>query len=65
MGEPIMLGLDEYEVIRLIDLEGMQQEQAAAQMGVARTTVQSIYNAARYKLAEALVNGITLRIRGL
>lgn len=58
------LGLDEYEVIRLIDLEGMQQEQAAAQMGVARTTVQSIYNAARRKLADALVNGRTLHIQG-
>lgn len=64
MGEPVTLGLDEYEVIRLIDLEGMQQEQAAAQMGVARTTVQSIYNAARRKMADALVNGRALRIEG-
>ena len=64
MGEPVMLGLDEYEVIRLIDLAGMQQDQAAAQMGVARTTVQSIYNTARHKLAEALVNGRILRIEG-
>lgn len=58
------MGLDEYEVIRLIDLEGMQQEQAAVQMGVARTTVQSIYFAARRKLADALVNGRMLRIDG-
>ena len=49
--------LDEYETIRLLDLEGLQQEQAAAQMGVARTTVQAIYNNARRKLADCLVNG--------
>ena len=58
------MGLDEYEVLRLIDLEGQQQEQAAAQMGVARTTAQAIYNAARRKVADCLVNGKTLRIEG-
>lgn len=63
-GEPIMLGLDEFEAIRLIDLEGLQQEQAAQQMGVARTTVQAMYNTARRKLALALVKGKTLRIEG-
>lgn len=59
-----MLGLDEFEAIRLIDLEGLQQEQAAQQMGVARTTVQAMYNTARRKLALALVEGKTLRIEG-
>ena len=45
--------LDEYEAIRLLDLENLQQEQAAAQMGVARTTVQLIYNtpAASWRIA--------------
>lgn len=56
--------LDEYEVIRLLDLENLQQEQAAAQMGVARTTVQLIYNNARRKLADCLVNGKRLVIEG-
>ena len=56
--------LDEYEAIRLMDLENLQQEQAAAQMGVARTTVQLIYNNARRKLAEALVQGRALEIDG-
>ena len=43
-GETVLMGLDEYEAIRLIDLMGLQQEQAAGQMGVARTTAQAIYN---------------------
>ena len=50
--------------IRLMDLENLQQEQAAAQMGVARTTVQLIYNNARRKLADCLVNGKRLVIEG-
>ncbi|MEG0778068.1 MAG: DUF134 domain-containing protein [Oscillospiraceae bacterium] len=54
----------EYEAIRLIDLEGFTQEECAMQMSVARTTVQGIYNDARKKLAESLVNGKTLLIRG-
>ena len=58
------MGLDEYEALRLIDLEGLQQEQAAVQMGVARTTVQAVYDAARRKLAEALVRGRGLEVRG-
>lgn len=63
-GETVSMGLDEYEVIRLIDLERLQQEQAAAQMGVARTTVQAIYDTARRKLADCVVNGRSLRIEG-
>ena len=56
--------LDEYECIRLMDLEGLTQEQCAAQMEVARTTVQSIYQSARKKLALCLAKGLELRIGG-
>ena len=45
--EPILLTLDEYEVIRLVDLEQQTHEQCAAQMDISRSTVQEIYESAR------------------
>ena len=63
-GERLTMTVDEYETIRLIDLEGFTQEECARQMNVARTTVQGIYIEARRKLAESLVNGKVLFING-
>ena len=61
---PIRLTLDEYEVIRLVDLEQQTHEQCAFQMDISRSTVQEIYESARRKLAACLVYGRTLMISG-
>ncbi|MDO4544289.1 MAG: DUF134 domain-containing protein [Clostridia bacterium] len=62
--ETVLISVDEYEAIRLIDNEGFSQEQCGDYMNVARTTVQMIYKNARKKIAHALVNGLAIRIEG-
>ena len=62
--EPILLTLDEYEVIRLVDLEQQTHEQCAAQMDISRSTVQEICENARRKIAACLVHGKPLHITG-
>jgi len=61
---PLILSLDEYECIRLIDREGLTQEQCALKMDVSRTTVTAIYDSARKKIAQSLVDGRILKIGG-
>lgn len=62
--EFITITIDQYETIRLIDLEGLTQEECSNQMNIARTTVQRIYSEARKKIAESLVEGKVLKIEG-
>ena len=62
--EPILLTLDEYEAIQLVDLEQQTHEQCAAQMDISRSTVQEIYESARRKIAACLVHGKPLHITG-
>lgn len=62
--EGISLTLDEYEVIRLVDLEGYSHLDCAKQMDISRSTVQEIYESARGKIASFIVYGRKLYIRG-
>ena len=60
--ENVNMTLDEYEAIRLIDLNKCTHEQCARQMGISRTTVTEIYESARYKLADSVVHGKILSL---
>jgi uncharacterized protein len=62
--EEILLTLDEFEALRLADLDGQYQAHAAAQMGVSRATFGRIAASAHRKVADALVHGHALRIEG-
>lgn len=62
--EEVVLSVDEFEAIRLADLEGLYQEQAAERMKVSRQTFGRIVETARRKVAEALVAGKALKIEG-
>jgi len=62
--EEVRLGHDELEALRLADLEGLYQAEAAEKMGISRQTFGNIIESARRKIADALVNGRALRIQG-
>ena len=60
----VVLTIEELEAIRLVDLEGMYQEEAALEMGVSRKTLWNDLKSGRKKVAEALINGWAIRIEG-
>ncbi len=60
----IVLSVDEFEAIRLADLEGLYQEQAAERMSISRQTFGRIVESARRKVAQVLAEGLALRIEG-
>ncbi len=60
----VVMAIEEYEAFRLIDNEGLTQDECAEKMNVSRTTVQRIYKSARNKLAKMLVEGCNLKIEG-
>jgi len=59
-----VLTVDEFEAIRLKDHEDMGQTEAARKMGISQPTFQRVYESARKKIADALVNGKAIRIEG-
>jgi len=62
--EESVLGFDEFEAVRLKDLEGLEQEEAARKMKISRPTFQRLLVCARKKLADAIVHGKAIKIEG-
>ncbi len=62
--DELVLQYDEYESLRLLDYEGLTQEEAAERMSVSRPTLTRIYNLARKTIAKAFVEGKMIVIKG-
>lgn len=60
--ETIEMGIDEYETLRLIDVTGLTQQECAKQMSVARSTVTAVYENARYKLSDSIINNKQIQL---
>jgi predicted DNA-binding protein (UPF0251 family) len=60
--EPIYIEPAELEALRLVDLEGLSQEEAGERMGVSRGTVWRLIQSARKKTSQALTEGRPIRI---
>ncbi len=62
--ETVTLMVDEFEALRLKDLEGLEQEKAAAKMNVSQPTLHRMLESAHRKVADSLVHGKALVIEG-
>ncbi len=62
--EAIQVSLDEFEAIRLADVEGLRHEEAALKMGTSRPTLTRILNSARKKVGIALTELRPLIVEG-
>src|SRR3989338_4268114 len=62
--EEIILHVDEFEAVRLKDLEGLEQEECAKKMKISQPTFHRLVLSARKKISDALVNGKALKIEG-
>ncbi len=62
--EETILTVDEFEAVRLKDLEELEEEEAAKKMGISQPTFNRLVNSARKKIAEAIVKGKAIKIMG-
>ncbi len=60
----VCLSVEELEAMRLVDLEELQQEQAAVKMGISRKALWTELQNARKKVTGALTSGRAIEIKG-
>jgi hypothetical protein len=61
--EVVSIAMEELEALRLVDLEGLQQEEAAFQMGISRRSFWEDLQSARKKVSFALTTGRAIEIK--
>ena len=62
--EEVILHVDEFEAVRLKDLDGLEQEECAKKMNISQPTFHRLVLSARKKIADAIVNGKAIKIEG-
>jgi len=60
--DEVQLTLDEFEAIRLVDFQGLSQQEAANSMGISQQTLSRVIRKARKTLANALILGKIIKI---
>jgi hypothetical protein len=61
--ETVFLSLEEAEALRLVELEELEQEEAAKKMGISRKTLWRELHSAHKKITDALINGKAIEIK--
>ncbi|MDD4898944.1 MAG: DUF134 domain-containing protein [Methanocellales archaeon] len=62
--ETVNVKIEEMEAMRLVDFEGLEQEEAAREMGTSRKTLWRDLKSGRKKVVDALINGKAIEIKG-
>jgi len=62
--EEVVLTVDEYEALRLSDMDGLSQDDAAKKMGISQPTFYRLLSSARRKVSKAIIKGKAIRIQG-
>ena len=62
--DAVVLSIEEFEVVRHVDYQKMTHEECARHMAISRTTATELYESAREKIADSIINGKVLCIEG-
>ena len=62
--EEVILNVDEFEALRLKDVEDLDQVEAAKKMKISQPTFNRLLNSARKKVSTAIVEGRAIKVEG-
>ena len=62
--ETVNLTIDEYEAVRLVDIENLNHLESAKSMQISRPTFTRLLDSAHKKIGSAIINGYAISIEG-